>query len=355
MEVQNSDVCRLCLGSINPCDEIKLNNNQHLIKSIFLITGLEVVSDSEQCEYLCSQCLSSLEQCVVFRNTCIDNDGVFREMKISLNYVEDCKPEILEHLDMKLDLETNVENTGPDPIDTTEPMDDVDGAFENKPMVPDEEVQPCPKPPAKRKRIAKKKSNDGTDCPELKKRYRDSRKVQCPQCGSMVVHYNLKKHQEIHNPNRRKLRCPHCPKEYAYTSHLKLHISANHTHELEYTCDRCGKLYQNRNSLNEHYRAAHSDERRYACTVCGERFATASSRSYHQLKMHSTARPFACEYCDKTFKFKCDFVVHTRIHTGEKPYKCDICGKTFNKSYNVVIHKKSHQNSRKLSLGQSTS
>ncbi|XP_065081857.1 zinc finger protein 62 homolog [Ochlerotatus camptorhynchus] len=354
MEIQNSDVCRLCLGSINLCDETLLNINHHLIKSIFHITGLEVVSDPNQWEYICSRCKSLLEQCVEFRTTCINNDVVFRKMLTSSNHVEDSKAEqqtpVVEFV--KLEPENHVasyvDETELDPVDSGKHADDVNGALENNHKLP----QNVDELPVTRKRKSKTNNDDGTNPPKLKKKYqrsrKDARKVQCQQCGNMVAHYNLKSHQEIHNPNRRKLCCPHCPKEYTQTKQLKQHINAIHTHEIQYTCDQCGKSYLRRNSLNEHYMASHTGEKRYACMICGERFARAGLRTHHQRKVHSTARPFACEYCDKAFKFKSDLTIHTRTHTGEKPFKCDICGKTFNKSYNVVIHKKSHQNGRNL-------
>ncbi|XP_001649016.2 zinc finger protein 679 [Aedes aegypti] len=346
-------VCRLCLVGIDPQEVSQLNSNQQLTKSILHITGIEVASDSGQHEYLCNRCESELGQCVQFRTTCIHNNDIFKKMlhegktdplPVATQQQENVEVEFLK-VEVDIADEFHEKQSNSDPQDNDDGMDshsDVENEDEGliEPMV-EEKV----KEPRTRK---KRKSKTDNDVPKTKKSYWKSRKnahkVQCQQCGAMIAHYNLKSHQEIHNPNRRKLTCPHCPKEFICRKTYKIHVNAIHTQEIKYTCDKCGKVYLRPHSLKEHILASHTDEKRYQCKQCGERFPRSAMRNHHEKKVHSTARPFACEYCDKTFKFKTDFTVHTRIHTGEKPYKCDICGKCFNKSYNVVIHKKSHRN-----------
>lgn len=264
--------------------------------------SFQVVSDPNQFEYLCSQCQSKLVQCVEFRTACIDNDVVYRKLLTSSNHVEDCKIEPVVEF-VKLEPEDHVESyvheTELDPVDSGKQAEDVDGALENKHKLSQEVDEPpiegkrksktinedsseLPKPKKKYqksrkdvegKRKSKTINEDGTELPKPKKKYqksrKDARKVQCQQCGNMVAHYNLKSHQEIHNPNRRKLCCPHCPKEYVQTKQLKQHINATHTHEVQYTCDQCGKSYLRRNSLKEHYVASHIGEKRLNCTSIG--------------------------------------------------------------------------------------
>lgn len=412
MDIQKCDLCRLCLESINGFDEILLNNSPSLINSIFLITGLEVVSDPVQCEYLCSRCCSLLEQSVEFRKTCINNDSIFREMTTGLNHGEDCKSEFEKPLDQyikqeavdlgeasseindalqnnyalpheiiqpsvqrdqmktktpnlnskscKSELEKPVvEYIKLEPIDLAEPPDEAYEELESNHTLPNEVVKPF----VERKRNPNK-NVDGVAKPSKSKRV--YRRIQCQQCGKMIVNFHLKGHMETHNPNRRTWCCPHCPKKYNHTKDLKIHIDAHHpgktmaedlnpednqeiqnpkrekkvcpycpkecvlsrdlnrhinvhhTHQIRYTCKECGKSYLTQSSLNVHYTAVHSGEKRYACSICGEKFKRSSVRLFHQRTVHSTVRPFACAYCDKSFKSKAHLTYHTSTHTRKK-------------------------------------
>lgn len=366
MDVQKCDVCRLCLGSMNGCDEILLNNNAYLINSIFLITGLEVVSDPGQCEYVCNQCLSVLEQCVEFRETCISNDGVFREMGTSLTNIEDCEFEFEELI---------APHIKPEPIYLEEAVDHVGEELGTNHM-----VYEVDEPSDKRKRLSKEEKDDNEWLPKAKrvrKKYpckncgqrfitakkrlnhqrsahsttrsfacelcgslfktrmelsshirlhtqnnqkavgdtspqkkwksnknndngtelrlpRDANdtfddipKIKCEQCGIMMRHYNVKKHQQTHDPDRERFGCPHCPKEYLEVIQLKRHINAKHTRESQFKCVECGKIYVSRYSLNEHYSAMHRGEKRYPCPDCDEKFTRASLRSNHRRTVHA--------------------------------------------------------------------
>ncbi|XP_062564423.1 zinc finger protein 699-like isoform X2 [Armigeres subalbatus] len=350
-------VCRLCLASVDAQKVSLLNNNQNLTKSILHVTGIEVALDPFYHEYLCDPCQIALQQCVQFRTTCIHNDGVFKSMIIEEKSVEKCGSDQRQQT-FSVEVEfckVEIDNSDdalkiPTSLDITESQADVDNDFDWQNDGQKEEEEEVRKPSTKKKRKAK---TDKVAVPKVKKKYQKSRKnstqAQCQQCGVLVAQYKLKSHQEIHNPNRRKLKCTYCPKEYTCTKLFKQHVNAIHTHEIRYTCDQCGKYYYRPHSLKDHYQASHSGEKKFECKICGEKFTRAALRTHHQIQVHSSARPHACEYCNRTYKFKSDLTVHTRIHTGEKPFQCDICGKTFNKSYNVVIHKKSHRNDKNVS------
>lgn len=342
-------VCRLCLIEIDPEKVFLLNINQHLIKSVLLIIGIEVAQNASYYEYLCIQCRSELEQCVQFRTTCIQNDAIFRKMFFETNTDEKLSPDPvhLEGIEMEF-LKVEMDDDAYEGQSNSDPQDDqavtdlpADAENNDTNEKSDQEVEKAKKPPKKKRKTRKRKA-DG-DVPKIKAP-RCSPKVQCQQCGAMVALSHLKGHLETHNPNRPRMTCPHCPKEFITRKLFKAHINAIHTQEIKYTCDKCGKVYLRSNSLREHILSTHSEEKRYQCRFCDEKFVRTVMRNHHEKRVHSTLRPYACEYCEKAFKFRSDLTIHTRIHTGEKPFECDICGKRFNKSYNVVIHKKSHRN-----------
>lgn len=303
MDGQKCDLCRLCLGSIDGCDEILLNDDHDLIKSILTITGVQVASDPGQREHLCSQCHLFLQQCVEFRMICVNNDGVFREMMSSSNHVEDGESEPKNPA---------VEYIKHEPIELEEPFHDASEALESNHELQHEVVEP-----AEWEQKSERESDAVAELTKAKKLY--SRKIsQCQQCGKLVEHCKMDEHREIHDPNRRKLSCPYCSKAYVKRQNLQDHIHANHTQGVQYGCDECGKSYTTRHSFVEHQLVVHSGEKRYACAVCGEKFARGSTRSYHQRTAHSTLRPFACELCEKTFKTKSHLTDHVRYHMGHR-------------------------------------
>ncbi|XP_055621952.1 zinc finger protein 37-like [Toxorhynchites rutilus septentrionalis] len=342
-------MCRLCLKTSKPASMILLNDNENFVSAIRQIANVEVIVRPDHAVHMCHSCHSLLEQCVEFRQSCIDNDSIFRKMYSEAN-TEHVKPEESLPTDAVVKLEGKDKNISSDYNNVSTESEDINhtGSDNNNEESGKERL-------AEQKRRKRKcKTDNASDTQKTRyKSRKDARKVQCQYCGVMIVHYNLAKHQEIHNPDRPKFCCPQCPKFYTDTRKLKLHINATHTRDKLYACDRCGKVYGRPASLREHYIASHTDIKRYECKLCGQKFARAAMRTHHYKIMHTTNRPWACEYCDKTFKLKGDWTIHTRTHTGEKPFKCDICYKTFNKSYNVVIHKKSHRNDKKDSPNKS--
>uniref|UniRef100_A0A8D8PH55 Zinc finger protein 726 n=1 Tax=Culex pipiens TaxID=7175 RepID=A0A8D8PH55_CULPI len=347
MEAAESAVCRLCLQPTTIDTMTVLNQNEHLVKSILEITSIEAIVAADLFVYMCNACQLMLDQCIQFRTSCVGNDSIFRKTYAKYIPVEDQEYLEIHSSQVYVKLEPDHEDAGLDPVKEEEEEDgddedadrDYDGGGNNAVSDDSSDAEPI-----KMKRGRPRKNHTNKDKELIKAQKKDCRKVQCQQCGKMVVSYNLTQHLLTHNPDRPKHTCPYCPKSCYEPRRLKLHINSAHTREIQYTCDQCGKTYGRPSSLRAHYLAEHTDIKRYECKECGEKFARSTMRNHHYKVVHMTGRPWACEYCDKTFKIKSDWTIHTRIHTGEKPFKCDICGKTFNKSYNVVIHKKSHRN-----------
>ena len=49
---------------------------------------------------------------------------------------------------------------------------------------------------------------------------------------------------------------------------------------------------------------------------------------------------FDCGICERTFKYKSQLTIHSRIHLGANPYKCDVCDKNFMLKSHLTTHKK---------------
>ncbi|EDS45282.1 zinc finger protein 436 [Culex quinquefasciatus] len=301
-------ICRLCLNASDINIMLVLNQNESIIKSIMQITSVEVIVDPDHIVYMCNSCQFLLDQCVQFRMTCVQNDNTFRKLyaKNSLQNIVHVDVDPIPSPEVKLEEEFDDGDNGSSPAPPTaenveEKVEVESGAEVGDDGSSDSGSSSSSSSEEEETRPKKRGRKPGKRGPQSKDARKEMRQVQCAQCGKMVSENNLNQHQQIHNPDRPKFQCPHCPRVCHERSRLKLHINAVHTGEVKYTCDQCGKMYTRPASLRNHYLAIHTNIK------------------------------------------KSDWTIHMRIHTGEKPFKCDICGKTFNKSYNVKLHKKSHR------------
>lgn len=216
--------------------------------------------------YMCNSCQFLLDQCVQFRMTCVQNDNTFRKLyaKNSLQNIVHVDVDPIPSPEVKLEEEFDDGDNGSSPAPPTaenveekvevesgaEVVDDGSSDSGSSSSSSSEEEETRPK---------KRGRKPGKRGPQSKDVRKEMRQVQCAQCGKMVSENNLNQHQQIHNPDRPKFQCPHCPRVCHERSRLKLHINAVHTGEVKYTCDQCGKMYTRPASLRNHYLAIHTN------------------------------------------------------------------------------------------------
>ncbi|KAL7740553.1 hypothetical protein ACLKA6_012319 [Drosophila palustris] len=157
----------------------------------------------------------------------------------------------------------------------------------------------------------------------------------CPTCPkSFATNDNLQKHIRRHS-NERTLQCPHCPKAFATKDNLQKHIR-RHSSERTLICPHCPKAFATNDNLQKHIRR-HSSERTLQCPHCPKAFATNDNLQRH-IRGHTGERPFKCPYCPKPFAQNRDLKAHILEHTGEKPFKCPHCPKACVRSEGLKKH-----------------
>ena len=171
--------------------------------------------------------------------------------------------------------------------------------------------------------------------------------------------------------------CPHCSKQFLYSSQLRQHMRFHLKHR-PFRCPVCSKTFVQSSNLTEHFRV-HSDERPFACYVCERRFRQSSNLNYHirtthnqtdttsankqseptaadstaveKTAKHSESKSFSCEHCGRSFAHACQLTNHARVHTRDRPYQCQYCQKMFAYSSNLSEHERIHTGVRPYVCG----
>ena len=129
-----------------------------------------------------------------------------------------------------------------------------------------------------------------------------------------------------------------------------LFLKNSHTGEKPYVCKLCDKAFTVKSSLDIHERT-HAKEINLDCDFCERRMASEEILKDHIKTNHSQEKPYFCRTCDKTFKRKCERVIHERVHSGFKPYNCHFCSMKFTQSGALLKHtRRRHPHSEAYTL-----
>eukprot|EP00808_Paulinella_micropora_P003918 g73416.t1 len=167
---------------------------------------------------------------------------------------------------------------------------------------------------------------------------------QCRECGALF-HYalDLKAHYNRKHVGQQPFKCEVCGTAFrtlrSMTIHMKAH-SGNLTAK-PLSCPHCNRTFGHGGQLKEHIRRAHTGERPYKCQLCPKAFARSSDLTIH-IRCHTGEKAYNCTECSKAFATKTNLKTHMRTHTGEKPYKCSSCVRAYARSDSLRDHIRRH-------------
>lgn len=173
------------------------------------------------------------------------------------------------------------------------------------------------------------------------------RRFVCHLCKkSFDRQYRLKRHLQVHNPNRPKIKCDLCSKSFTRQDSLEAHVKAAHSKLRPYVCtyEGCNKAYSNSSQLLQHSRL-HTGGKPYQCNFCDKSFAFANEHKEHIRDVHIYSNSHKCSYCHKVYSTEEELSLHK---TKEHRVECEVCNKTFSRLAYLEVHVKVHEGDGKF-------
>ncbi|CAH1777311.1 unnamed protein product [Owenia fusiformis] len=180
------------------------------------------------------------------------------------------------------------------------------------------------------------------------------------QCGKEFQDFtSLRQHKCSQANILARTKCNLCPKTFAESSRLKVHLRRGHKikpperNKIQppagppYKCTECDTVSSSLLQWKMHRRDKHL-EKQYICEVCSKAFTSPGRLKQHLIIAHDMdpeneiciegriSRLYKCKTCDKTFQSSSGLRKHEPHHTGM--FICDKCPKQFPTKYSLKKH-----------------
>ncbi|XP_045783616.1 zinc finger protein 69-like [Maniola jurtina] len=210
--------------------------------------------------------------------------------------------------------------------------------FEEENKNVSQEVQKVPTAPKTRR--PRKVQNKPLENPTLDTpRSTENTTYPCADCEQVFTNYTSR-YEHILKCHKEGYQCATCGKKFhikkSFLRHERVHIAKTLPPE---KCDICGAMVRCDLVKDHAHRHARKDTGTHECVPCRKRFANINTYRKHmteaQAHLPNVQKKFECETCQKSFRtqllYKCH-MRYTKIHAVAAAiyrYKCSMCEKSY--------------------------
>ncbi|XP_058173148.1 zinc finger and BTB domain-containing protein 17 [Anopheles ziemanni] len=286
------DICRFCLLHDDLIPITQAVASMVTVQDIENFTGIQITDEEQLSFAICKNCCKVLENSVAFRNICLNNDVVFKQLFSVV--IESIKEEENEDSTQIQDDSSNFESD--DQIGAEGPS--FDASYSSASDAEDVHSAPVARPITKGLASAKAKGK-ADEKPNTSTEHKiEKEKTVCYTCGKLVT--NLPNHM-IHHNKERRYSCPHCPLKMSNGTNMKKHIEAVHEKKIAKSCELCGEGFIHMSTFVRHMTIKHGIGGTYECKICSKTFKQVDRYRHHMNKWHKTRKEHKCTICDKVF------------------------------------------------------
>ncbi|XP_050415750.1 zinc finger protein Xfin [Patella vulgata] len=108
--------------------------------------------------------------------------------------------------------------------------------------------------------------------------------------------------------------CSLCGSEFSSEANMKSHM-AYHKNTETFKCDECDKVFARGGYLREHKQRIHCQSRPHVCPICPKAFAQTRNLRLH-MRIHTGEKPYKCSTCHRAFAQRSNYMAHKASMTG---------------------------------------
>lgn len=290
----------------------------------------QVLEDDGLPPNICFRCINRIEIYTEYRDKCIENDKILRNLTSYKDIAKYIKKETDNDTTETVDESQNNQSS-------EDPIDDV-VSDRHTPSSYFKAIQGIPE--------FYPDENSLVMVIDPNKEYDSSEQSDHGSVGSdNETSFQSPITQQANESLRAIFSCQYCDRAFTTQEENFEHETTGHDHYNPHKCNYCAYSTNQRTTVITHIREYHATDRPFICVECEKGFCRRSDLKKHAIG-HTGIRPFTCPVCNKNFSRNTNLTKHLRIHTGHKPHTCPNCPRSFITKSDLIRHYNIHFNEK---------